>query len=248
MGSPEDEAGRDVDERQHDVTLNEFCVMETEVTQNMYEGLTGKNPSYQLYDGMSLIGASFPVQNVSWYEAIAYANAVSIEDGLQPSYQIDGPHITPIAGANGYRLLTESEWEYAARTGQNIRFAGTNDPWEVCQYANVADAAARAKWPDWSSFVCSDGYAGMAPVAQFAPNAWGLYDLTGNAWEWVWDGYGPYPTQATENPQGDDQSGTRVSRGGACYGAPQSTRVAYRDRNPPDTRFYLLGFRLARTR
>jgi formylglycine-generating enzyme required for sulfatase activity len=248
MGSPADDPERDADEAHHEVFVSSFCAMETEVTQAMYHALTGADPARQIYDGLSLSGPSFPVQNVSWYDAVRFANAASAADGLVAAYRIDGERVAAVPGATGYRLLTEAEWEYVARAGEGGRYAGTDDDAAVCAFGNVSDALARAKWQDWNTFDCADGYAGLAPVALYAPNAWGFYDLTGNVSEWVFDGYGGYAAGPVRDPVAPAEGGQMVLRGGASYGRPGSQRVAFRDHAPPDTRFYLIGFRLARAR
>src|SRR5574344_1146764 len=115
MGSPASERQRAADEKQHSVTIREFFVDPYEVKQSDYERITGKNPSDNR-------GAKLPVENVTWYEAIEYCNALSKKNGLQQVYAISGTTVTWDRSANGYRLLTEAEWEYACRAGTTTVF------------------------------------------------------------------------------------------------------------------------------
>ena len=106
MGSPEDEMQRETDEIQHEVTLNDFYISATEVSQKEYEEIMEDNPS-------EFKGDNLPVENVSWYDAIEYCNKLSEKEGLTPVYTIEGENVTWDKGANGYRLPTEAEWEYS---------------------------------------------------------------------------------------------------------------------------------------
>ena len=115
MGSPETEMQREEDETQHEVTVSDFYIGRYEVTQSEYEEVIGENPS-------NFKGENLPVENVSWYDAIEYCNKLSKKEGLTLVYTIDGENVSWDRSANGYRLPTEAEWEYAARAGTTTPF------------------------------------------------------------------------------------------------------------------------------
>jgi len=174
---------------------------------------------------------SDPVVCVNWDDAKAYAAWLARKTG------------------KGYRLLTEAEWEYAARAGTSgRRYWGENDS-ESCRYANVADASAKGAYNFSNTFSCTDGYAATAPVGRFQPNSFGLYDMLGNAWQWTEDcgndNYNGAPTEGSAWTSGN--CGQRVLRGGSWGGTPQVMRAAYRSRYNSGVRNNLNGFRIART-
>ena len=121
MGSPESEAWRSADETQHHVTVSDFYMSRYELTQKEYEEIMGNNPS-------SFTGSNLPVESVSWLDAVAYCNARSEKECLAPAYKINGQEVTWDRSANGYRLPTEAEWEYACRAGTTTPFYMENSP------------------------------------------------------------------------------------------------------------------------
>ena len=253
MGSPEDEPDRDNDEARHRVEISGFWVAQTEVTQGQYEAVIGKNPVEIEKDfwgnacASSGVGSSLPVICVGWTDALRFCNALSKEEGLTPVYEhLDSDSPTWNRQANGYRLLTEAEWEYAARAGTSTRFVGTDQEAGVCEYGNVADASAKKKFPDWPTFACDDGYATLAPVEAHRSNGWELVGFVGNAWEWVWDGYEASFPDTLKNPV-VDRGSYRVLRGGSWWIVPRDTRVAFRYRIDPSRRSHVVGFRVARS-
>lgn len=171
-----------------------------------------------------------PVINVNWFDAVDYCNWRSKQEGLKAVYQIKQQEVSPNWQANGYRLPTEAEWEYAARGGQQsqgFEYAGSN---------NVGKVA-------W----CNINSGGKThSVGQKQANELGLYDMSGNVWEWCWDWYAAYPGNATDNPRGPETGVVRVSRGGSWSYDPIGARVTYRFVSTPDSRDYDLGFRLVR--
>ena len=150
--------------------------------------------------------------------------------------------------ADGYRLLTESEWEYAARSGSGDRYAGTSRDSEMCRYGNVLNPSSKSAFGfDWESFSCEDGHAVLAPVGSFESNAWGLYDMSGNVWEWCWDWYGEYPENASVDPSGPSTGSYRVIRGGSWGSRPARLRSTNRSRDDPAYARDVLGLRLSRS-
>jgi len=173
-----------------------------------------------------------PVINVSWNDAVEYCKWLSKKEGKT------------------YRLPTEAEWEYACRAGTTTRYYSGDDPETLAKVGNVADAAAEAQFPDRTRTIrASDGYVFTAPVGQFKPNAFGLYDMHGNAFEWCADWYGKdyYGKSPADDPKGPDAGDGRVLRGGSWVAWPGSTRSAGRNWFGPADRSDFTGFRVART-
>jgi formylglycine-generating enzyme required for sulfatase activity len=150
-----------------------------------------------------------------------------------------------------YRLLSESEWEYASRAGSTLRYGFGDDATDLCQYANGADQSAKqAKLPsDYAYMACSDGYAHTAPVGSFKPNGWSLSDTLGNAWELTEDCYAAdYTTMPADgSPREAADCPTRTARGGSWFSNASSLRPAVRAGANPDQRHDDLGFRVARS-
>jgi formylglycine-generating enzyme required for sulfatase activity len=173
-----------------------------------------------------------PVVNVSWNDAVEFCKWLSKKEGKT------------------YRLPTEAEWEYACRAGTTTRYYSGDDPETLAKVGNVADATAKAKFPDWTwTIKASDGYVFTAPVGKFKPNAFGLYDMHGNAWQWCADRYGAeyYAKSPIDDPTGPDSGDDRVRRGGSWDLGPFGSRSAERAGLWPSDRNYLTGFRVART-
>jgi len=249
MGSPRDEEGRHNGEHRHEVSLSApFWLGRMEVAQALWEQVMGDNPSTLEYREMNLVAEQFPVQSIRWTDAVSFANRLSELEGLQPAYHIEGDEAIWDRAANGYRLPTEAEWEYAARGGVYQSFSGTDAQEEVCKYGNVADLSGMRQfaWTD-PIFACEDGAPGLAAVGSYAPNSWGLHDMTGNIWEWVWDWEGPYPEGGVTDPLGPASGTARIKRGGSWMHRWKSARVADRSRDNPSGRYHYVGVRLARS-
>lgn len=227
MGSPTSESGRGTDEVQHMVTLTkDFWMAESEVTQKQYRNLMGASPS-------GFMGDDLPVEKVSWLEAVDYCNALSVKEGLTPCYQVSGTTVGWADGlaCTGYRLPTEAEWEYAASpaTGARTVYAGSDLPDGVAWYSGNAGTTTHA-------------------VKTKTANGRGLYDLSGNVSEWVWDWYqSSYETLPSTDPIGPNTGTYRVIRGGAWYVTAAGSRVAGRDNSTPSFRVSYLGFRIVRS-
>ncbi len=223
MGSPSTEPGRDSDEIQHQVTLtSDFYMQTTEVTQKQWRDVMGTSPSY-----FSACGDNCPVEYVSWNDVQTFITAMNAR------------------GEGTYRLPTEAEWEYAARGGSTTAFYNG-----AITYTGSTPLDPNLDAIGWyygnSAVSYTPNYSGKGthPVAQKQPNAYGLYDMSGNVWEWCQDWYGTYPTTAVTNPVGPSTGSARVLRGGSWLNYARLCRSAYRYDNTPSGRDIHLGFRL----
>ena len=231
----------------HTITLSGFNMMVFEVTQELFYEVMGHKPSHfgdNPADGE--MQGRRPVESVMWFDAVEFANKLSDRHNRTPVYTItnrvpeSGHPITSADvevdwAANGYRLPTEAEWEYANR-------AGSNPAW----YWHFGNNEAALGIYSWYGVPPDQG--GMTrQVGQKRANAWGLYDTHGNVWEWVWDWHAtPFPNpEDLNNPRGPGAGGSRVVRGGSFVSAADDTHSAIRIGGPP-VRFHNLGFRLVR--
>ena len=231
MGSPANERERGNDEVQHQVTVSGFSMGNYEVTQREWREVMGNNPSH-------FKGDNLPVENVSWYEAVEYCNRLSQREGLTPAYTINGTNVSWNRNANGYRLPTEAEWEYACRAGTTTPFnTGNNITTSQANYNGNFLYNNNAKWTYREKTV---------EVGSFAANGWGLYDMHGNVWEWCWDWGGYYTSGSQNDPIGPSTGAYRVCRGGSWIYGAQYVRSAYRSYNGPSYRDSFVGFRLVR--
>jgi formylglycine-generating enzyme required for sulfatase activity len=193
MGSA---AGGETDEAPHPVSISAFLMDQHPVTQEDYESAMGQNPSRWK-------NPKAPVDQIRWTDAARYCNTRSRAEGLPPAYD-ETTWQCDFASA-GYRLPTEAEWEYACRAGSTTAYCFGDNPSELVQYGWFKDSAVRAP----------------QPVASRRPNAWGLYDMHGNVWEWCHDFYGEeyYKSSPEKDPTGPAKTDTRVLRGG-CWNSP----------------------------
>jgi formylglycine-generating enzyme required for sulfatase activity len=264
MGSPSTEVGRGTNETQHSVTISRSFFMEQkEVTQGQWKALSGgtTNPScFQSITGTvcttSNANDNGPAEQLDWYAAVAFANARSAAEGLTSCYTLtgctdaasgwkDGIH-SGCTGATfvgltctGYRLPTESEWEYAARAGtSSATYLGNLS-------GTVTDCTtAQANLDGIAWYGCNAANRTQA-VGGKTSNAFGLYDMLGNVWEWTGDWYGTYPATVTD-PTGPATGSYRVIRGGSWGTNAAFERAAFRNSFTP-VRYSNLGFRLSRT-
>lgn len=256
MGSAEGEEGHvSFESPQHRVRIAEpFTVMEAEVTLGAFtrfvqetgykpgEGcFAGSGKDWQLDAKRNWSDPGFdqkpdhPVACVAWNDARVFAVWLSKRTGQT------------------YRLLTEAEWEYAARAGSTSRYSFGDKGNELCRHANVGDRSLKKAIPDWKHEIadCDDGHVHAAPVKSYQPNAFGLYDMHGNAWEWVQDcvhdNYQGAPEDGSKPWEADCVADLRVLRGGGWSYQPDFARSAIRGWNSPGNRNVITGFRLART-
>jgi formylglycine-generating enzyme required for sulfatase activity len=244
MGSPVSEPCRDTDEDLHPVTLtHSFEIQATEVTQAQFQASMGYNPAYY-----TACGPTCPVDTVSWHQSAAYCNALSEKAGISPCYVCSGTGegVTcqvatthsgqQIYACPGYRLPTEAEWEYAYRAGTTT--VAHNGPTTDCTSdPNVGPIA-------WYT----DNASTLKPAGQKQPNAWGLYDMAGNLWEWCHDWYlASLGTSAVTDPWGTASGISRTMRGGCWIGEANTLRAASREYVPPSVAFGINGFRCVRT-
>ena len=219
MGSPTDEPGRLSDETQHQVTLTrDYYMMTTEVTQAQWEDVMGGNPSF-----FSDCGGDCPVETVSWEDIQDFILALNASEGQT------------------YRLPTEAEWEYAARAETTTAFYNGGITNTGC--TPLDPNLNQIGWYCGNDNV--DGNSTTHPVAQKQPNDWGLYDMSGNVWEWCQDWYGSYLDGAVTDPTGSDTGSDRVLRGGSWYDNARDCRSAYRLSYTPSDPKNIFGFRLA---
>ena len=236
MGAlPDDEDACDFEKPRHKVEITKaFYVGKYPVTQKLWEAVMGDNPS-------SFKGSDRPVENVSWFDCVEFCNKLSEREGKEPAYTTNGDDISCNWNANGYRLLSEAEWEYAARAPaaatQGARaknqqyhlYSGSNNPAEVAWYRS------------------NSGYE-THPVGQKKPNGFGLYDMSGNVNEWVWDCLTEYSNEDQSNPTGASTGYWRLSRGGSWATTRRFLQVSYREGVEPTGLSGDQGFRIGRSR
>ena len=237
----------------HTVSLSAYLIGETEVTQELWQAVMGNNPSH--FNGSPAVGETQgkrPVENVNWYHAIAFCNKLSIKLGLEPCYTVRvGGNPVDFAALSfdqipiyynadwnkaeldinkkGFRLPTEAEWEWAAKGGTDDKWAGTDTEAELTNYA-------------WYG---SNGGFETHEVKKKSPNGYGLYDMSGNVWEWCWDWKGDLPASLEADYAGPASGSDRVVRGGSWGNSAIGCTVGLRGDFSPDIRCSYLGFRLA---
>ena len=232
------------------LTIPDLIVSDHEVTRDEYRALMGSDRSRaSAYDkdGNELEGDDVlnnPVNGVNWYDAIVYCNKLSMQENLTPCYSIDGSTDPDDWGgvpeginskwdaatcnfkATGYRLPTEAEWEWLARGGENYEYAGSDNGDDVAWYTENTNET------------------GTREVKTKAPNGYGLYDMSGNVFEWCWDWYARISHSSAAD--GASSGGFRIHRGGSWYSSVYDCRVARRNSIYPDCRYSSVGFRVVR--
>jgi formylglycine-generating enzyme required for sulfatase activity len=249
MGSAEDDAQAYSEEHpQHRVTVSDFLMARYAVTRQQYREVTGQRPVEWRWDIRGRLTQLWqivsrqrslqslweeprsPANYVSWFEAVQFCNVLSAQEDLQSCYLIDGEQVTWDEEADGYRLPTEAEWEYAVRADTTTQWFCGDEATALGDYAWYAENAG--------------GH--VQPVGQKEPNPWGLYDMAGNVWEWCWDWDGPYAAEAVHDPSGPATGAFRVLRGGAYWSVARDLRSANRGSFGPENRLDFIGFRVVR--
>ena len=220
------------DNKEHKVSLSSYYIGETEVTQGLWQAVMGNNPSY------FTSSLKNPVEQVSWFDCVSFCNkltekVMSKEDCV---YTINGNSVQADFSKKGFRLPTEAEWEYAAMGGEKTKYAGCNEDSELGGYA----------WYD------SNSEYKTHEVGKKQANRYGLYDMSGNVWEWCWDWYSESTPSEGKDPVGAVSGSYRVIRGGSWHCSASGCECAYRSSNDPgdddlDPSYIpgLMGLRLA---
>ncbi len=219
----------------HQVTItNDFYIGKYEITQEQFQAVMYRNPSFHR-------GDSLPVEQVTWHDAIVFCNALSRFEGLQQVYrQSEDGQILFNTSANGYRLPTEAEWEFAARGGVATDFCNGDATHYFCQPLDPL--------LDQVAFYCGNSNDKTHQIGLKSPNAYGIHDMHGNVAEWCWDYYSDYGMAALTNPRGPSFGLERIIRGGGYDDLAQTCRSSFRFAFHPDGYLKKWGFRVARNK
>lgn len=234
MGSKDEDYTADTDEqKQHEVNVGNFEISKFEVTvwdwKQYVKATKKKMPTAPKWGWID----TNPMNNITWNEAITYCNWLSKKEGLTPAYKMNGPLVVCNFDANGYRLPTEAEWEYAAKGGKlskSFKYSGSNTLDEIAWHKANSNGTPHT-------------------VGTKLPNELGIYDMTGNVWEWCWDWYNKdyYKIEKNENPKGPEMGDKRTVRGGSWDSSPNFARPSNRISTYPSKTHEFYGFRLVKT-
>ena len=234
MGSDDLDGTADVDEqKKHEVTINSFEISKFEVTvwewKQYAKAKKIKMPNAPKWGWNDKL----PMNNITWEEAISYCNWLSKQEGLTPVYSMNGPFYACNFAANGYRLPTEAEWEYAAKGGKlskGFKYSGSNTLDEIAWHKGNSNGVPHV-------------------VGSKLQNELGLYDMSGNVWEWCWDWYNKdyYKIENGKNPKGPENGEKKCVRGGSWDSQPNYIRPSNRISTAPEKTHEFYGFRLVKT-
>jgi formylglycine-generating enzyme required for sulfatase activity len=222
-----EDVGYGVEGPDRSVVVGDFFMMEKKLTFEAFDSFCDATGRERL-DDQGWGRGSRPAVNVTWMEAVEYCNWISGESGLEPCYTIEGENVTCDFSADGYRLPTEAEWEYAALGGMEtsgFAFSGSDDPMEVGWFMDNSESST-------------------SQVGELSPNELGLYDMSGNVWEWCWDWYDEYKGSFQLNPSGPVSGEFKILRGGSWSYFEEDMAVSSRGRAYPEDRDANNGFRL----
>lgn len=259
MGSHPADTNRRGDETLHSVRITRpFYLGVMEVTQAEYQKVMDHNPSWfaPKAGGEAAVRgfdtATFPVERVSWFDALAFCNALSERDAYEPHYRLDDVERkdksivrakVTVLGGTGYRLPSEAEWEFACRAGTETPFHYGGE-----SYGRSANAKGASVAGGYGGEIKGQNLGRATRCGSYPPNAWGLWDMHGNVGEWCFDWYdnGYYAASPRVNPTGPETGAQRVWRGGSWLLEERSCRAASRNWYPPEEAKEFLGFRVAR--
>lgn len=234
MGSKDSDGLADVDEqKEHSVNLSTFEISKFEVTvwewKQFIKANKMKMPAKPTWGWQD----NHPINGVTWNEAIAYCNWLSKKEKLQPAYSKKGPNFNCNFKANGYRLPTEAEWEFAAKGGtlsKGFKYCGSNSLDDIAWHKGNSIGTPHT-------------------IGTKLPNELGLYDMSGNVWEWCWDWYNKdfYKLEKGDNPRGPEMGNRRSVRGGSWDSQANYVRPANRISTEPNKTHEFYGFRVARS-
>ncbi len=213
---------------EHPVTVTSFLMSKYPVTLLDYRTVMTDSPSEWTHKQAD---DRCPANFITWFQAVEFCNALSEREGFKPCYRIEDRSVEWLRNANGYRLPTEAEWEYAVRAGTKSRYFFGDDAARLGKYAWYSENSGKT----------------VHPVGMRKSNPFGLHDLLGNVWEWCWDWYGPYSDTTQDSPAGPEAGQYRGLRGGSAWSDPGLLRSAVRDWLLPVIRVEDVGFRCVRS-
>jgi formylglycine-generating enzyme required for sulfatase activity len=234
MGSKNSDNAADNDEqKEHTVTVKDFEICKFEVTVWQWKEYLKANKLKMPVKPVWGWQDNYPINNLTWYEVIDYCNWLSKKENLEPVYTQQGPNVSCDFTKNGYRLPTEAEWEYAAKGGKKskeTRYSGSNNPNQIAWHKANSKASPHT-------------------IGTKLPNELGIYDMSGNVWEWCWDWYNKdyYTIEDNKNPKGPIMGERKSVRGGSWDSKLNYMRPANRISTLPSKTHEFYGFRVARS-